>query len=114
MSLQDLIHLRMSGKVPAAVWVIVGDRPRMPIDGPDVVHIAAHEDARRLDLRPLIGLHVDLFENGDHPELFEATALAVDAAKPNSTGLASKGRACGVNDEHEAVLRRTWELLCRS
>ena len=112
MSLKDLTRLRVSGKVPSAVWVVVGDRPRMSLEGPDLVYIAPNEDVRRMDFRPLVGLHVDVFENGDYPELFNATARAIDAAKPKSTGLATRHRADGINDKHEALLRRTWEMLC--
>ena len=112
MSLQDLTYLRISGKVPTAVWVVVGDRPRLTLNGPDIVTISPKDDVRRMDFRPLIGLHVDVFENGDYPELFNAAASAIDAAKPKATGLARRGMASGINDHHEAVLRRTWEALC--
>ena len=112
MSLQDLASLRLSGRVPAAVWVVVGDRPKALVDGPDIVTIRPTEDVRRMDFRPLIGLHVDVFEAGDYPELFDATVLAIDAAKPKSTGLACRIGVDGLSEKHEAVLRRTWELLC--
>jgi len=112
MSLQDLTYLRISGKVPAAVWVVVGDRPRMQMDGPDMVHIRPTDDVKRMDFRPLIGLHVDVFENGDYPELFDATALAIDAAKPKTTALATRYGVDGLSPEHNAILKRTWELLC--
>ena len=112
MSLQDLTYLRISGKVPAAVWVVVGDRPNTPVEGPDIVTIRPTDDVRRMDFRALVGLHVDVFENGDHTELFKATAQAIDAAKPKSTGLATRNGVDGLNDEHEAMLRRTWEALC--
>ena len=112
MSLQDLAYLRISGKVPAAVWVVVGDRPNVAMEGPDIVMISPKCDVRRMDFRPLIGLHVDVFENGDYADLFNATALAIDAAKPKSTWLATRNGVDGVSDEHEALLRRTWELLC--
>lgn len=112
MSLQDLTYLRISGKVPASVWIVVGDRPRMQMDGPDLVLIRPTDDVKRLDLRALVGLHVDVFENGDYPELFDAAASAIDAAKPKATGLARRGMASGINDQHEAVLRRAWEALC--
>lgn len=112
MSLQDLIDLRVGRKVPTAVWVIVGDRPRLALDGPDIVTISPKDDVRRMDFRPMIGLHVDVFENGDYPELFDATVLAIDAAKPKTTGLANRHGADGVSPAHEAILKRTWELLC--
>ncbi len=112
MSLQDLTYLRISGKVPSAVWVVVGDRPRLTLNGPDIVTISPKDDVRRMDFRPLIGLHVDVFENGDYPELFEATALAIDSAKPKTTGLACRSGTSGVSQAHELILKRTWELLC--
>ena len=114
MTIQDLRYLRVSGKVPAFVWVIVGDRPKMQINGPDLVHISPNDDVKRMDLRPLVGLHVDVFECGDYEELFDAAAKAIDAAKPKTTGLASKKGFSGSSIEHEAVLRRTWEMLCKS
>ena len=113
-NLKNLAYIRMSGKAPTLVWVIAGDRPRMPIEGPDIVHIGPNEDVYRLDLRPLVGLHVDVFENGNHPdEFFESVSDAIDRAKPKSTGLAkSYQRVSGINDEHELLLRRVWERLC--
>lgn len=113
MSLQDLTYLRTRGKVPTMVWVVVGDRPRMQMDGPDMVVIRPVDDVKRMDFRPLIGLHVDLFECGNHPELFDETAKSIDAARPKSTGYARNAKSVsGVNDAHEAVLKRAWEFLC--
>ena len=112
MSLQSLHYLRTTGKVPTSVWVVVGDRPRMTLDGPDIVTISPRDDVHRMDFRPLIGLHVDVFENGDYPELFEAAVLAIDAAKPKTTGFAGRDGVSGVSPDHEAILKRTRELLC--
>ncbi len=113
MSLQNLIDLRLSGKVPPAVWVVVGDKPKTTIAGLEcLIHINPLADARRLDLRPLVGLHVDVFEHGNHEMLFDAAIQAIDAAKPRSTGIACKAGICGMNDAHERVLRRVWELVC--
>jgi len=111
MSLQDLTESRIAGRVPPMVWVIVGDRPKAPIDGPSVVTISPADDVRRMDLRALIGLHVDVFELGYHPALFDAAALAIDAAKPKTTGLSTAFGVSGLNEKHEAVLRRARELL---
>lgn len=112
MCLQSLTYLRMNGKAPAAVWVVVGDKPRMQLEGPDLVLIRPTDDVKRMDFRPLIGLHVDVFENGDYPDLFEATAVAIDAAKPKTTGLANRNGVDGLSPEHDVILKRTWELLC--
>jgi len=111
MSLQELIDSRIAGRIPPVVWVIVGNNPKLSISGPSVVTIRPHEDAKRMDLRALIGLHVDLFELGDHPELFDAVSLAVDAAKPKATGLATIHGVSGLNKNHESVLRRALEAL---
>lgn len=113
MTMQNLIDLRLSGKVPPAVWVVVGDKPKTTMAGLEcIVHVNPLDDVRRLDFRPLVGLHVDVFEHGDHAPLFEAAILAIDAAKPKSTGLACKAWICGLNDAHERVLRRVRELIC--
>lgn len=113
-NLKNLAYIRMSGKAPTSVWVVAGDKPRMPIESPDIVHIGPNEDVYRLDLRPLVGLHVDVFENGHYPdEFFESVSDAIDRAKPKSTGLAkSYQRVSGISDEHERMLRKAWELLC--
>lgn len=112
MSLQDLTDARIAGRVPPMVWVIVGDKPKSKVSGPGFVTIGPTDDVRRMDLRALIGLHVDVFEMGEHPALFDAAVLAVDAAKPKTTGLSTASGASGVNEKHEAALRRAREVLC--
>lgn len=112
MSLKDLTSARLAGRVPPMVWVIVGDAPKDRLDGPSVVTISPADDVRRMDLRALIGLHVDVFELGDHPALFDAAVLAVDAAKPKTTGIACAYGVSGLNEKHEAVLRRAREMMC--
>lgn len=104
----------MARKVPPAVWVIVGDIPVVQLDGPGIVRIDPSDDVRSLDLRPLVGLHVDVFELGDHQALFDLTAKVIDAAKVKTTGLANRHGVSGVSDAHERVLKRTMELLCKS
>ena len=113
MTMQNLIDLRLSGKVPPAVWVVVGDKPKTTIAGLEcLIHVNPLDDVRRLDFRPLVGLHVDVFEHGDHASLLDTAILAIDAAKPKSTGLACKAGICGLNESHERVLRRVRELIC--
>ena len=111
MSIQDLTEARIAGRVPPMVWVIVGDKPKTNLTGPGVVTINPSDDVKRMDLRPLIGLHVDVFELGNHPALFAAAALAIDAAKPKTTGLSTAFGVSGFNEKHEAALRRARELL---
>ena len=112
--MQNLIDLRLAGKVPPAVWVVVGDKPKTTIAGLEcIVHVNPLDDVRRLDLRPLVGLHVDVFEHGDHASLLDTAILAIDAAKPKSTGLACKAGISGVSEAHERILSRTRELLCK-
>lgn len=111
MSLEDLRKHRIAGRVPPVVWVIVGDKPKIKIAGPGFVMIAPGDDVRRMDLRPLIGLNVSVFELGEHADLFEAAVLAVDSAKPKTTGISTSFGVSGVSENHESVLRRARELL---
>lgn len=116
MTISELVALRLKHKIPLSVWIVAGDKPRIDISGRiDVIHIGPRDDVARMDLRALIDVHVDVFENSDDDDFLDAVAKAVDAAKPKSTGLASSRTLVeGLNHEHEAVLSRAWELLCNS
>lgn len=112
MSLQDLTRCRLSGRVPPTVWVIVGDKPKTAVEGPGFVTISPTDDVRRMDLRALTGLRVDLFELGDHPNLCLAAMDAMHAAGARLIGVSDAFGQDGMNDRHVAVLRRGMELLC--
>lgn len=112
MSLQSLIELRKSGQVPNAVWVLIGAKPKWLIDSPSIVAVDVTQDHLSLDFRPLIGLHVDVFELSRDDAFCERVENAIDAAKPKITGLATRHGISGLNDQHVDVLRKAWEMLC--
>lgn len=112
MSLQSLIDLRKSGQVPNAVWVLIGAKPKWLIDSPNIVAIDLAQDPLSLDFRALIGLHVDVFELSGDDAFCERIERAIDAAKPKSSGLATRHGFSGLNDQHIDVLRKAREMLC--
>lgn len=111
MSLESLSALRSKRRLaPDAVWVLVGDVPAWLDDAsPDTVKI--RPGCRDFDFRPLIGLHVDVFELGDHLDLLERTLKALEAAKPKSQGLACLAGVAGLNEAHERVLRESKRMM---
>lgn len=111
MSLKSLIELRTKHRMaPAAVWVLVGDIPAWIEEAPDTVLVRpGHSD---FDFRPLIGLHVDVFELGDNFSVLDKVIAAIDESHPKSRGLACKAGVAGLNEKHERVLQRAMELLC--
>lgn len=110
MSIKALIDLRTKHRMmPNAVWVLLGDVPTWLEDGPDTVIIRpGHQD---FDFRALIGTHVDIFEIGDHWELFDKVCTAVEAAKPRSKGMACRSGVAGLNAVHERVLSEALRLM---
>lgn len=111
MSLQSLIELRKSGQVPAAVWVLIGSKPKWLIDSPNIVFVDLSQDPLSLDFRAMIGLHVDVFELCQDETFCERVERAVDSAKPKSSGLATRHGFSGLNEQHVELLRKAWELL---
>ena len=112
MSLQSLIELRKSGSVPNAVWVIVGKPPKWLPDSPDYIVVGPNDT--NTDFRALVGLHVDVFDLGNQECHLNAICDAIDASKPKTNGIACSDGFSGLNAAHESMLRRTWELLCKS
>lgn len=111
MSLQHLIDLRRQQVAPASVWLLIGQKPEW-LTGrePDVIHVPA--STRQIDLRALIGLHVDVIECGDHLPALDAVFEALDAAKPKSRGLACLAGVSGLNPDHERILEAARRMLC--
>jgi len=110
MSIESLVKLRVQRKLaPAAVWVVVGDVPAWLEDEPDTVLVKpGHSD---FDFRALIGLHVDIFEIGDHRDLLAKVCDAADKAKPRSYGLICLGGISGISQPHELALERIHRML---
>lgn len=111
MSLQSLIELRKSGQVPNAVWVLIGVKPKWLTDSPSIVCVDLAQDPLSLDFRAVIGLHVDVFELTNDESFCERVERAIDAAKPKSTGLATRNGISGLNSQHVELLRKALEIL---
>ena len=112
MSLQSLTNLRLNKMVPQAVWVIVGDVPSWIEDTEDTILIRPIAKPKHMDFRPLVGLHVDIFEIGDHFRLTEDARTAIEASKPKSLGFACALGVAGLNERHERGLSKALELMC--
>lgn len=112
MSLQSLIELRKYGQVPNAVWVLIGAKPKWLTDSPSIITVDVMQDHLSLDFRPLIGVHVDVFELCQDEAFCERIERAIDTAKPKSSGLATRHGISGLNDQHIDVLHKAWEMLC--
>lgn len=101
MSLDSLKKLRIGGYKPKAVHVLVGDFPVWANDEADTVCLKA---VKGMDLRPLVGLPVSIFQIGDcNPLLIEAIH-AVQAVNPESLAIASNAGMVGLSPEHERIL----------
>jgi len=111
MSLESLMKLRTQGYAPTAVWVIVGDSPVWLPDTPDHIFVKPTDTPERMDWRPVVGMHVDLFELGDNRELMDRVGAAVEAAQARSCGIACKDGAFGASPAHEQVLKRIFRTL---
>ncbi|RZI59323.1 MAG: hypothetical protein EOP14_04310 [Pseudomonas sp.] len=110
MSIQALLKLRKeAGKVPPAVWVVIGQVPARLKDLPDCIHVSFGSFPE--DWRPIVGLHVDVFDLANSDYLLSKTLEAIDAAKPKSVAVASHHGVMGLSDQHETVMRRIWRHL---
>ncbi len=103
MSLEALLNLRKQRMTPAVVWVVVGDCPKRLIGAPDCIAVTAKPES--LDWRPVVGLHVDVFDLSGDPLLLDRTLGAIEAANPKGVGVACDEGVVGLNDEHEFTLR---------
>lgn len=111
MSLESLKKLRIAGYTPSFMQVLVGNIPAWWVDGTDSVTVRPGQSPEAMDWRPVVGLHVDIFELGSHADLLERTGKAVDKSKGRIAGLARKGLFVGVNPAHERTLKKMWELI---
>lgn len=112
MSLQSLINLRTKyKKAPTSVMVLVGNAPKWMDDTPGVVVVKT--GAKSIDLRALIGLHVDVIEvSGADAKTTADVMTAVEAANPKTKSIACRNGVIGVSAEHEKFLERVRRLLC--
>ena len=101
MSLDNLKNLRMGGYKPKAVHVLVGDFPDWANAETDTVCLKA---VKGMDLRPLVGLPVSVFQLGDCDALLLETIHAVEAVKPESLAIAANAGMVGLTPAHERIL----------
>ena len=101
MSLDNLKKLRMGGYKPKAVHVLVGDFPEWADAETDTVCLKA---VKGMDLRPLVGLPVSVFQLGDCDALLLETIHAVEAVKPESLAIAANAGMVGLTPAHERIL----------
>lgn len=109
MSLETLSRLRSSGSAPAAIWVVVGDCPASIRDMPDTIAVPANPGS--MDWRPVVGLHVDIFDLSNDDMLLLRTMDAIEAAQPKAIGVACNQGVLGLSEQHERVMTRIWRHL---
>lgn len=109
MSLQSLTNMRRGGSAPAAVWVVVGNCPDSIKHLPDTIAVADKPEA--MDWRPVVGLHVDVFDLGADGWLLAKTMDAIEAANPKAIGVACDVGVLGLDESHKRALWRIWRHL---
>lgn len=101
MSLDTLKKLRIDGYKPKAVHVLVGDFPAWANAEADTVCL---KTVKGMDLRPLVGLPISIFQIGDCNALLVEAIHAVEAVKPESLAIASNAGMVGLTPDHERLL----------
>ena len=113
MSLEALKALRLGGRVPGYVWVLVGPSKGLVEDSVMQVEILETDCPERMDFRPLVGLHVDLIETGPASPLFLKTWDALESAKAKVGGFVRSNEVMGLSEAHENCLRKLQKILFR-
>lgn len=101
MSLDSLKKLRIDGLKPNSVHVLVGDFPAWANAEVDKVCL---KSVKGMDLRPLVGLPVSIFQLGCSNALLLEAIHAVEAVNPESLAVASNAGMVGFSPEHERLL----------
>jgi hypothetical protein len=112
MSLEQLRVLRRGGRRPSvAVRVVIGKPPRWFDDGP--LDVVIDRPLTDLDLRPLLGLPVEVFDIQDNADFTMSVVARLEELKTTLIGAVGRFGQVGVSPEYVAVLTRHWERLCR-
>jgi hypothetical protein len=117
MSLESLRAMRRSGNKPAnLIWVVIGEHPRQVHDSESLVVVRPNVDPKFMDWRPLVGLWVALFSQGQSSELILKTLDALQAVNAKVFGAVDESGVypciADPKPEHNAMLHRAWELSC--
>jgi len=113
MSLQHLTAMRMGGKAPRTIWILVGDSPKWMDDNHQYIQILPSDKPQHMDFRSLVSLNVVIFEIGKHESLLSQTIKAIEIAKPKEISIACNAGVVGFGDRHEDVITKAWRLLCQ-
>ena len=103
MSLSSLIKMRYDRERPASVWVVVGVCPERLIDLPFC--IAVTERPAFMDWRPVVGLHVDVFDLSGNPKLLDQTIGALESANAGCIGVCCELETIGLSPAHEMNMK---------
>lgn len=110
MSLDQLRAVRLAGKRPEGVVVVIGhanvddDSGLVQIDG----------NPQTADLRPLIGMPVHVIDLQDDPSRTLAVMAALEELNVKPLGICGPAGSCGVSPQHERAMRLYRESLCKS
>lgn len=117
MSLRTLRETRIARKKPGVVMVVLGDLPEWFDYDAGTIVVRPGDDLTRMDWRPMVGLLAAVFLIGQDLDRFLAV---LDALRSSGAVLFGAANWTGVyplltdaNEEHERLLRRGWEALCR-
>lgn len=110
MSLELIRKIRHGGRKPTCVHVLIGDvKKGMISETTPMVIVKNSDDLLTIDLRPLIGVDVCVF---DTPTADGSRVLSVlnalELSKPRNLFLALKSGFLGANEKHERILHKLW------
>lgn len=117
MSLQALRSVRINRQKPGVVMVVIGDLPKWFDYDHGTIVVRPQDEIARMDWRPMVGLLAALFLIGQDLGRFLAVLDALRSAGAVLFGAAnwtgSYPLLTDSTEEHERLLRRAWEQLCR-
>lgn len=118
MSLSAIRSVRLNGRRPGVVTVVIGPAPKWLDDDAQHIVIAEGDTPSLMDWRPVVGLWLALIQTARLPELAASVMDHADAAGAKFFGAADHTgtypTVMNAGPEHHAVLRNTWENLCTS
>lgn len=117
MSLRAIRDVRLQRQKPSMVMVVIGDLPAWMETDPGTVVVRPGDDLSRVDWRPMVGVSAAVFTICQRPDLTLTVLDALRAAGAVLVGAASDlgifPLLQGPTEEHERLLQRAWDQLCR-